>query len=141
VKTGSWLFWQKKMYRQTEKRNCNWCGKEIKGRTDKKYCDDACRSAFNNQRNSGENNVVKNINYALARNRRILSDAIPPCHSAAQTSREYLVQQGFQFKYLTHLLTDKNGRQVFFCYEFGLSPLPDEQYLLFRHEHTSRISS
>ena len=96
---------------------------------------------MNRQRNAGENKVVKHINFALARNRRILADVLPSCHAAAQTSREYLVQQGFQFKYLTHMHTDKCGHQIFFCYEFGLSPLNDDQYLLFRHEHTFRVST
>jgi hypothetical protein len=49
----------------------------FKGRADKKFCDDYCRTNYNNQLKSCENNYVRNINNALGKNRRILEELLP----------------------------------------------------------------
>jgi hypothetical protein len=41
---------------------CLACDKPLKGRTDKKFCDDYCRNNYNNQLKAAKNNVVRNIN-------------------------------------------------------------------------------
>uniref|UniRef100_UPI00374D4ADE DUF2116 family Zn-ribbon domain-containing protein n=2 Tax=Ferruginibacter sp. TaxID=1940288 RepID=UPI00374D4ADE len=58
-------------------KKCLTCGKTIKGRTDKKFCDDYCRNGYNNQLKAGDNNYVRNINNALRKNRRILESLLP----------------------------------------------------------------
>ena len=55
-----------------QSKNCLACDKPVKGRTDKKFCDDFCRNKYNNQLKAGCNNYVRNINNALGKNRRIL---------------------------------------------------------------------
>ena len=54
--------------------NCIECNEPLKGRSDKKFCDDHCRSTFNNRRNRMDNNTIRKINLRLNRNRRILKD-------------------------------------------------------------------
>jgi hypothetical protein len=51
---------------------CQECEQVLKGRTDKRFCNDSCRNAFNNRVNSKENNLMKKINNQLKRNRKIL---------------------------------------------------------------------
>ena len=58
-------------------RQCTYCQKIIRGRTDKKFCDDYCRNGFNNQLKSTTNNLVRNTNHALGKNRRLLEGIIP----------------------------------------------------------------
>jgi hypothetical protein len=36
------------MLRQKETKTCLFCEKPVKGRSDKKFCDDYCRAAYNN---------------------------------------------------------------------------------------------
>ena len=36
---------------------CTLCSKTLKGRSDKKFCDDYCRSAYNNERKGAVNNL------------------------------------------------------------------------------------
>ncbi|ULQ51808.1 hypothetical protein [Flavihumibacter fluvii] len=118
-------------------RNCQWCEKPIRGRSDKKFCDDTCRNAFNNHRTVGEYNLVRNINHALVRNRRILCRLLADKEAVHRISREKLLQHGFQFKYCTHILRNQNGEPYYFCYEYGYHPLPHEMYLVIRQTNNS----
>lgn len=110
-------------------RSCLQCGRSLKGRVDKKFCDDYCRNAFNNKQNSDPNNLVRNINAILRKNRRLLDQAIPQGEGKARSSRARLAGQGFQFKYHTHQYTNKKGDVYHFCYDLGYLPL-DGDWLL-----------
>src|SRR6188474_3356658 len=125
------------MNTRTIDRQCHWCDKPIRGRSDKKFCDDTCRNAFNNHRTVGEYNLVRNINHALVRNRRILSRFLPEQEQVSRISREKLLEQGFQFKYCTHMQSGINGESYFFCYDYGYHPLPQDWYIIFRKRNKS----
>jgi len=115
---------------ENEIRNCQACSKPLKGRSDKKFCDDYCRNSYNNQLKSGTNNYIRNINNALRKNRRILEELFPVNEKIAKTHKEKLNRLGFQFKYSTHSYTNKNGNTYYFCYEYGYLPLENDWYLL-----------
>jgi hypothetical protein len=117
-----------------DNKSCRWCDKPIRGRSDKKYCDDICRNAYNNQRNTGNYNLIRNINHALVKNRRILADMLNQ-NQLMRTNREQLLQHGFQFKYCTHFQRSQNGEPLFFCYDYGYQSLPHDQFLVIRHQH------
>ena len=57
-------------------RVCRECGDVLQGRADKKFCDDQCRSNYNNKANNNDIAEVRSINSILRRNRRILGAAI-----------------------------------------------------------------
>jgi predicted nucleic acid-binding Zn ribbon protein len=118
------------MMMQLEKRTCLHCDKTIQGRSDKKFCDDYCRNNYNNQVKASSNNFVRNINNALKKNRRILESILPETEGTAKTTRQNLLDQGFQFKYNTHSYTNKKGNTYLFCYDYGYLPLEDDWYLL-----------
>lgn len=113
---------------------CLNCNKPVKGRTDKKFCDDYCRNNYNNQLKSNTINLVRNINNALGRNRRILENLFITGEEIAKTSRDKLLQKGFQFKYITHTYTNKKGNVYFFCYDIGYLPLENDWYLLVKRK-------
>jgi len=46
----------------TTERLCLDCGEAIRGRADKKFCNDQCRSNYNNQLNNDSHNLVRNTN-------------------------------------------------------------------------------
>lgn len=117
---------------ETKLKTCLTCGKSLKGRSDKKFCDDYCRNNYNNQIKAESNNHIRNINNALKKNRRILAELLPDAEEMAKTTFEKLMQQGFQFKYITHTYTNKKGNTYFFCYEYGYLPLENNWYLLVR---------
>jgi hypothetical protein len=109
---------------------CHTCNKPLKGRSDKKYCNDYCRNNYNNQLKSGKNNFIRNINNALGKNKRILESQLPAGEELGKISKERLLQNGFQFKYMTHTFTNKKGNTYFFCYDFGYLPLDNDWYLV-----------
>jgi hypothetical protein len=118
----------------TETRKCIACGKTVKGRSDKKFCDDYCRNNYNNQLKAGDNNLVRNINNALGKNRRILENLLTGGEEMTKTNKEKLQRLGFRFKYITHTYTNKKGNIYFFCYEYGYLPLEGEWYLVVKRK-------
>lgn len=119
---------------KAEPKTCLACDKLLKGRSDKKFCDDYCRNNYNNQLKSITNNQMRNINNALGKNRRILEDLLPSGEEMAKTTKEKLLQKGFLFKYVTHLYTTKSGKTYYYCYDYGYLPLDNDWYLVVRRK-------
>src|SRR5215203_3510272 len=113
----------------TVSRSCIFCGNKISGRTDKKFCNDYCRNAYNNQLKSVNSLVVRNINNALLKNRRIL-ETVLGAEKMVRQPKEKLLNQGFSFKYSTHNYTNQKGNVYFFCYEYGYLPLEHDWFLI-----------
>ena len=119
---------------ETKERACAECGRTLKGRLDKKFCDDNCRNVFNNKQNSDQNNYVRNINNLLRKNRRILEDCIKPGEEMGKLPRLKLAEQGFDFRYQTHQYANKKGQVYIFCYEYGYLPLEGDWVLVVKRK-------
>jgi len=117
-----------------EAKKCLACGKPLKGRVDKKFCDDYCRNNYNNQQKArgSHSNLVRNINNALLKNRKILETLLPEGEETARANRDKLQRLGFQFNYFTHIYTTKTGKTYYYCYDHGYLPLENDWFLLVR---------
>ena len=104
-------------------RTCLACGKPIKGRADKKFCDDYCRNNYNNRLNSDATLIIRNINNALRKNRRILAEVVSSVDKSETISKEQLLEKGFDFQYITHTYTE--NRIFNCCYDYGYLPLDE----------------
>lgn len=115
---------------------CLACGKTLKGRIDKKFCDDYCRNNFNNQQKSkgSHSTYVRNINNTLLKNRKILESILPLTEETAKASKDKLQRLAFNFKYITHTYTTKTGKTYFYCYDYGYLPLEHEWYLIVKRK-------
>ena len=111
-----------------EKRTCPECGEDFQGRSDKKFCSDLCRNAFNNKQNSDSTNLVRNINNILRKNRRILQELNPS--DKAKVHKNKLMDKGYNFGYVTNVYQTKNGNTYHFCYEHGYMAIEDDYYIL-----------
>jgi len=80
------------MIQQSVAKPCMACGKPIKGRSDKKFCDDYCRNSYNNDLKSDSNNYVRNINNGLRKNRRILKESLPATEEMGKTTKDKLLR-------------------------------------------------
>lgn len=107
-----------------EKRLCLNCSLPVAGRTDKKFCDDACRSNYHGKFSNTDAAYVKQINLQLKRNRKILLTLNPD--GKAKVSRKELLAQGFDFQYFTGIYKTGKNACYYFCYEMG--------YLLLEHD-------
>lgn len=117
-----------------ESKLCLDCGTKILGRADKKFCSDACRNNYNNRQNSDTTALMRNINNALRKNRRILQESITNEDGKASVPTKKLSSQGFSFDYFTHILNTKTGNTYYFCYEYGYRKLEGEYYLVVKRE-------
>ncbi|HOZ84191.1 MAG TPA: hypothetical protein PK191_01800 [Niabella sp.] len=117
----------------TEIKKCLACGKPVKGRSDKKFCDDYCRNVFNNQAKTTDSLLVRNINNALKRNRNILASLLSGDQDTAKVNREKMMSIGFQFKWHTHLYTTQKGTVYYFCYDYGYLPMENNWYLIVKY--------
>ncbi len=122
-----------------EQRLCLDCGSKIKGRADKKFCNDQCRNNYNNYQNSDANSSVRNINNMLRKNRRILEELVAGKEGKTTVPWKKLTDRGYNFTYHTHTYTTKAGAVYFFCYEYGYLPLEANYYMLVKwQEHAGK---
>lgn len=111
-------------------RNCLSCDKPLKGRIDKKFCDDYCRSHYNNRLLTSDYSRIRNINNILRRNRRILQQFYIDAGRPSRVSQNTLTELGFNFRYCTHTETSKNKPTYHFCYDLGYSLQDNGQVLI-----------
>ncbi len=107
---------------------CLECGDKIHGRSDKKFCSDSCRNTYNNNQNKDSTNLMRRINYILRKNYRILDEI--NVDGKAKTTKSKLIALGFDFSYITQMITYKNGATYQFIYDHGYKFLDDEWILL-----------
>jgi predicted nucleic acid-binding Zn ribbon protein len=113
-------------------RLCPECGEKIKGRSDKKFCSDACRNAFNNALNKDSKNLVRNINNRLRKNYRIL-EALNS-KDKTKVRKETLAKHGFSFKYFTSEYVTQAGAVYKYVYDQGYLPLDNDWFLLVKKD-------
>ncbi|WP_008584659.1 hypothetical protein [Niabella soli] len=113
-------------------KKCLFCHKPVKGRSDKKFCDDYCRNNYNNAQKGNATNLIRNVNNALRKNRQLLSGHLKEGDKNIKIQRSKLQSAGFQFKYSTNQYRTKDGRTYFFCYDFGYLLLENEWVLVVR---------
>jgi hypothetical protein len=110
-------------------RKCVECNELLHGRSDKKFCSDACRNAYNNKIKSvNGSQVVRKINGILKKNRNILATLNPKGKTTLHKSK--LMKKGFDFDYITNMYITKTGTVYYFCYDHGYLPLDHDFYML-----------
>lgn len=111
-------------------RLCLDCRESLSGRTDKKFCNDLCRSNYNNMLRLKESPTVKKINSILKKNHKILDKLNPG--KKAKVSQHKLLASGFNFAYFTHLHHTARGSVYQFCYDMGYMSVAANAYLIIR---------
>ena len=114
--------------------NCMHCNKIIKsGRSDKKFCDEACKNAFYNLIKIQEHAEIKRVDLILKKNRRILKKLFNPLLAETVVSGESLLKARFEFNFHTHhVITKTFSNEFIFCYDYGYRELTDGKYKIIR---------
>lgn len=107
---------------------CLECGEQIHGRTDKKFCSDGCRNAFNNKQNRDSTNLMRSINNKLRKNYRILCKI--NTEGKTKTTKTKLLSLGFNFEFITEFVVYKNGSEYKFVYDQGYKLLEEDFVLV-----------
>ena len=109
-------------------RECLECGSQLLGRADKKFCDDQCRSSFNNHLKAGPSSALRPVNAILRKNHSILMRLCTG--SKIKLKKDDLLRNGFDLNYHTHLYNTQNGNIYYFCYNYGYMRLDGESFLV-----------
>lgn len=110
------------------KRRCLVCSEPLKGRSDKKFCSDACRNSYHNELNRDDINFIRNVHNILRKNRRILADLY--YDGKTKVHKDHLIVLGYNFQFHTNTYTAKNGDICYFCYEQGYKKIDKDHYVL-----------
>jgi len=112
---------------------CLNCKELIKGRSDKKFCGDHCRSNYNYKRTGVDHlNFVRSVNRTLRKNRRILKHLNK--NGKTKVPRKSLSDNGFNFSYHTSIYETTQRSRYFLCYDIAYLSLDDNEVLLVNKE-------
>ena len=111
-----------------ERLYCRACNDILRGRTDKRFCNDQCRSRYNYYQRNLNANIVVNINKTLKKNRDILKNFSTAGKS--KIAKQTLIDKGFNFDYLTSIYSINNREIYCYCYEMGYVVIDDAEVIL-----------
>ena len=112
---------------------CSFCGKELVGRADKKYCDDNCRNNHH-YRNKKYDEVllVKNVNMLLMHNRDVLK-SLSKNNNKIIVSKEELLGNGFNFDLITNIYKTRRNEEYRVVYDYAYRYINDKEILLIKY--------
>jgi len=113
-------------------RKCLECNEKLTGRSDRKFCNDQCRSNYNNRLFVSTNNVIRTINKILRKNYFILLALNPDGKTTAV--KNDLQKKGYRFDYFTCTYTTRSNRIYYFCYDQGFSELDNNKLILVQRD-------
>lgn len=119
------------MQNVVEKKKCLFCGREINGRIDKKYCDDICRNNYNYQRNKPNDTIIKEVNKSLACNRKILH--LFCRNEKTVVKRQLLVDNNFDFSLMTGIYKTKKCQEYRLLYDYAYKNIDDDHVLVIKY--------
>ena len=98
-------------------RQCITCQTILKGRIDKKFCCDYCKSLFHYSKRQEEDKLYKSIDRQLKLNRKILKFFNKAGKATVRATK--LLEMNFNPNYFTHYWKNRKGDVYLFVYEYG----------------------
>jgi len=102
-----------------QNRNCLQCQKPVKGRSDKKFCTPACKSAFHNNISNIKLELFKETERVLRKNYTILDQHFNPGDKKVTIEADELDKEGFNWEYLTRIFHNNKGVQYAILYDIA----------------------
>lgn len=100
-----------------EKRYCLECGKGFYGRSDKRFCSDACRNSYHNSVSRQSKAYSYRINSLLQRNHSILEECLS--NGKTRLGRAEMAEKMFSERYCTACSGGFPRRRVYTCYDIS----------------------
>ena len=118
-------------------KTCVACGKELNGRSDKRFCDLHCKSTYHYRRSLEEAPRFYNrVDNQLKANRRILKQYNKAGKATVRAS--LLKEEGFDPNFFTHYWKNQKGDVYLFVYEYGFLKKQEhqvEKYVLIKWQN------
>ncbi|MDX2278077.1 MAG: hypothetical protein NW218_00755 [Saprospiraceae bacterium] len=102
-----------------QNRNCLQCQKPVKGRSDKKFCTPACKSAFHNNISNIKLELFKETERVLRKNYTILDQYFNLGDKKVTIEADELDKGGFKWEYLTRVFHNNKGVQYAILYDIA----------------------
>lgn len=119
-------------------KNCLHCGHILRGRPDKKYCDDHCRSSYHNLQNAETSRVMRITNHILRRNRRILEYLCPQAE-VKKLPIGNLLDHGFNLRYFTHTIEFTKGIRFQACYDYSYRIIHENMVVIRKSKNANQL--
>ena len=113
-----------------ENRCCVFCGRELNGRSDKKFCDDACRNNYAYKRNRNDNDFINKINKSLLCNRNVLRSITRRGRKIVK--KQILVDKDFDFNVITGLYKTHRHQEYMLLYDYAYRCINDEDVVVLK---------
>ncbi len=105
---------------------CLFCSKPLKGRSDKKFCDEQCKNQYHNLAVEDGEKTYKRVLKILRKNRQVLKELLGEQSSVVLT-KEKLVARGYDPDFLTHFKeVGAAKRRYYFTFDYGYREEGDE---------------
>ena len=115
------------------KTQCSICAVPMSGRSDKKYCSDACKNAHHNELRSPKADIVREIDLILHKNRDILKTLMQNAKNTKITiDRLVLEQAGFNFDRFTGIYTNSQNKTYYYLYDYAWMAFSLEKTMIVR---------
>lgn len=114
-------------------RFCKVCGNQLKGRRDKKYCDQICKNQYHaDMRALHRTEVSADLSF-LFRNRTILHEILDQEGSnKKKIPRSVLQFMGFKFNNYTGAHVNKQGKTYHFVFDYSWMAFSDKEVLILK---------
>ncbi len=116
-------------------KTCEWCNKILHGRSDQRFCNDACRNTYNREKRQFEKIQMHpnapEIFRVLKTNYEILKKGIPgqvPYFRGSKCDTEVFMKSGINLKFYTSSFNDSN--QWFCVFDYCYSIKGDETRII-----------
>jgi hypothetical protein len=108
------------------------CKRILKGRADKKFCDQKCKNThYNEFRRSRQPVHFRQINQILIHNREVLKELFER-YPMKNLTKIQLAKEGFMIGYFTHKMIDGDEDVSYFCYDYGYRSISDDCFQLMK---------
>ena len=115
--------------------SCPYCGKRVRGRSDKVYCSLSCKNAYSYAQRAATRSEVAAVDDILHRNRIILATLMGDARKET-IDRLILTRAKFRWEYHTGHYLNKEGKIYWLVYDYAWMEFTDQRILIVRKKIT-----
>ena len=116
----------------SKRRRCRLCKTPYSGRSDKIFCNIACKNEYHVRLRRATAMAVRETDKILHRNRSILLEVLGKNKRQKKVNRLVLEKKKFRFNYFTGSHLNSRGKTYHYVYDFAWMTFSDQEVLITR---------
>ena len=113
-------------------KTCKICKKPVKGRSDKVFCSEKCKSYYHRKLREVTKKGTEKTDRILHRNRSILLEIMGKNATQKKVPRDLLDKKKFNIRYMTGFFENAQGKRYHIVYDFAWMEFSDGDILIKR---------